>query len=124
MHAAPGFDSRASSKESTMKRIASVVAAVALGMLPVVGSAGAATAAPAPTPKTDVSAQDCGLSVPAQSYTNCRGHPHWVSIAYFDSIDKSGGSVLSCVQPGTIPTINLIGPGRLAINSFENGSPC
>src|SRR5690606_10861151 len=86
---------RARRKEYPMKRIASAVAAVALTAAPVIaGSTGTANAAPAPG--ADVSAQECGLNQLEQSYTNCRGYPHIVSITYMDSTTKSTGSVLAC----------------------------
>lgn len=106
-----------------MKRIASAAAAATLGLVAVVGSTGSANAAP--EPKTDVSAQECGLSQVNQSYTNCLAHAHYVTIAYFDSSSMSSGTVSACVPPGTTPTIQLIGPFRVAVNSNDgNQIPC
>lgn len=105
-----------------MKRIASIAAAVALGLLPGIGFAGSANGAT--TPGTGVAAQFCGLDTVAQTYTNCAPNPVLVSINYVDSIEGTTGTGTPCVPPGTTPIIQLVGPFRLAVNTFGADLPC
>ncbi|MBK1786083.1 hypothetical protein [Prauserella cavernicola] len=67
--------------------------------------------------------QECGLSQINQTYEVCGPGNRGVVISYFDSSDRSSGTVSKCWGPGVYQMITELGPFRLAVNSYE-GIPC
>lgn len=68
--------------------------------------------------------RDCGLNRLRQYFRNCNRFRIWVTFTYHDSVWGGVGQELLCVRPGKWYTVQLLGPGRIILDSYTTRRRC